>query len=57
MGAPDPRDKPTTIAATASWEEVLRSRREWWSLLPVRKPDVVVPVVELFLRETKRFLA
>jgi Protein of unknown function (DUF1553)/Protein of unknown function (DUF1549)/Planctomycete cytochrome C len=39
MGAPDPRDAvPTRTAQT--WEEMLRTRRDWWSLQPVRKPDV-----------------
>ncbi len=35
MGAPDPRD---TAAArpSAAWDEVLRERRRWWSLQPVR---------------------
>jgi hypothetical protein len=42
MGAPDPRDK-ATAAVTASWEEVLARRRQWWSLQPVRLP--VIPAV------------
>src|SRR5207302_1085199 len=25
-------------AAAATWEEMLRNRRQWWSLQPVRKP-------------------
>ncbi|MBY0524082.1 MAG: PSD1 and planctomycete cytochrome C domain-containing protein [Gemmataceae bacterium] len=44
MGAPDPRAKATTIMTAASWEEVLRTRRTWWSLQPVRKPGI--PVVK-----------
>jgi cytochrome c553 len=38
MGAPDPRDKPDTATAGGSWEEMLRTRRGWWSLQPVHKP-------------------
>src|ERR1043165_4278932 len=37
MGAPDPRDKATVVQANPSWEEILRKRRAWWSLQPVRK--------------------
>jgi hypothetical protein len=37
MGAPDPRDR-ATVAAAGTWEEMLRNRRQWWSLQPVRKP-------------------
>lgn len=40
MGAPDPREKAPVQTAAASWEEMLRTRRQWWSLQPVRKPDV-----------------
>jgi hypothetical protein len=36
-GAPDPRDLATQPAAKA-WQEVLRQRRGWWSLQPVRLP-------------------
>ena len=37
MGAPDPRDKAAGKSAN-SWDEILRTRRTWWSLQPVRKP-------------------
>ena len=37
MGAPDPRDQ-ANIATTMPWNEILRTRRDWWSLQPVRKP-------------------
>jgi hypothetical protein len=37
MGAPDPRDR-AAAAKAATWEEMLRTRRDWWSLQPVRKP-------------------
>jgi hypothetical protein len=40
MGAPDPRDAPAIPAATAkntTWDEMLRTRRSWWSLQPVRQ--------------------
>jgi hypothetical protein len=41
MGAPDPRDVAAPAgAATVSWEEMLRTRRQWWSLQPVREPAV-----------------
>jgi hypothetical protein len=38
MGAPDPREKVTSRKAYASWEETLKSRRNWWSLRPVQDP-------------------
>ncbi len=37
MGAPDPRDRAGPAVA-ATWDEALRTRRQWWSLQPVRKP-------------------
>jgi hypothetical protein len=37
MGAPDPRDKAAVKSAN-SWDEILRTRRDWWSLQSVRKP-------------------
>lgn len=40
MGAPDPRDKPITRKPVSSWEEILQSRRGWWSLQPVQDPAV-----------------
>ena len=43
MGAPDPRDKATVVQANPSWEEILRKRRAWWSLQPVRKSAVPQP--------------
>jgi hypothetical protein len=39
MGAPDPRDRAAT-AVVSSWEEILKDRRRWWSLQPVKKPAV-----------------
>jgi hypothetical protein len=39
MGAPDPRDRVET-AADVAWEQVLRERRRWWSLQPVRSPPL-----------------
>ena len=42
-GAPDPRDKPVTRAAGASWEEQFRERSAWWSLQPVQSPSVPTP--------------
>ncbi len=46
MGAPDPRvaGSAAATAAGATWPDVLRQRRTWWSLQPVRKP--VVPAVK-----------
>ncbi|MFO0965361.1 MAG: PSD1 and planctomycete cytochrome C domain-containing protein [Gemmataceae bacterium] len=38
MGAPDPRDRATSAVKTLTWEEMLRDRRGWWSLQPVKKP-------------------
>ncbi|MGE4001356.1 MAG: PSD1 and planctomycete cytochrome C domain-containing protein [Planctomycetaceae bacterium] len=42
MGAPDPRDHAPTLAEAAelSWEATLAARRDWWSLKPVRQPDI-----------------
>jgi len=44
-GAPDPRDRPPKPAEVAelSWQFVLESRRDWWSLRPVGKPAVPTP--------------
>jgi hypothetical protein len=45
LGAPDPRDEAPASTATgdASWDEILRTRRDWWSLKPVQKPLVPTP--------------
>ncbi len=41
MGAPDSRDKPTKATNVAtSWPDILRTRREWWSLYPVKTTAV-----------------
>jgi hypothetical protein len=40
MGAPDPRDKAPVKIAESSWEEILKKRRHWWSLQPVRKSAI-----------------
>ncbi|MBI1915435.1 MAG: PSD1 domain-containing protein [Planctomycetes bacterium] len=37
-GAADPRDRAAT-AGSPSWEEMLRNRRHWWSLQPVRRAE------------------
>ena len=43
-GAPDPRVEPAAAVAPAtSWEEVLKARRQWWSLKPVVKPAAPTP--------------
>jgi hypothetical protein len=45
MGAPDPRDQPpANQGGKPSWPDLLASRRDWWSLLPVQKP--VIPAVK-----------
>jgi mono/diheme cytochrome c family protein len=43
MGAPDSRDKPLRRPSNNSWEEILRTRRDWWSLLPVQSGPAPVP--------------
>ena len=43
LGAPDPRDKPLATKVAASWDEILRTRRDWWSLQPVKQPVVPQP--------------
>jgi hypothetical protein len=45
-GAPDPRDRPPKPSEVAelSWQLVLESRRDWWSLRPVRRPAVPTAV-------------
>ena len=42
LGAPDPRDHPPTPGEVAelSWQSALASRRDWWSLQPVRAMKV-----------------
>jgi hypothetical protein len=40
MGAADPREKESLPVAESSWDETLRKRRQWWSLQPVRKPEL-----------------
>jgi hypothetical protein len=37
MGAPDPRDKGPAIGSAKAWDEIVRERRKWWSLQPVKK--------------------
>ena len=41
-GAADPRVEDTAVATKKQpdWSETLAARRSWWSLQPVRKPDV-----------------
>jgi hypothetical protein len=43
MGAPDPRDKAPAVKAAKSWDEIVRARRTWWSLQPVKKPAGPMP--------------
>jgi aryl carrier-like protein len=44
-GAPDPRNKAPSAAKSAdpTWDEILRTRRDWWSLAPVVQPAVPQP--------------
>jgi hypothetical protein len=39
-GAADPRTKPPIFLAPTPWEEVFKERKRWWSLQPVRKPEL-----------------
>jgi hypothetical protein len=38
-GAADPRGKAAVVAAP-TWEAVYKERKQWWSLQPVRKPEL-----------------
>ena len=40
MGAPDPRDQPPDPNAKPAWKDLLATRRLWWSLQPVTKPEL-----------------
>lgn len=42
MGAPDPRDRPPTAseAAELSWQAILETRRQWWSVQPVESQPI-----------------
>ena len=47
LGAADPRDAPPSVeelAQATSWEAILEKRKHWWSLQPIREPQV--PVVD-----------
>lgn len=39
-GAFDPRDQPLAKKETASWDEVMKQRSDWWSLRPISRPDL-----------------
>ncbi len=41
MGAPDPREVAPPSHKSSNWEEILRERRDWWSLQPVQ--SIAVP--------------
>ncbi len=43
MGAPDPRLEKPKARVASSWEEILRTRSDWWSLQPVKKPVAPAP--------------
>ncbi len=57
LGAPDPRDKPTARKPVSSWEEILRTRRDWWSLRPVQVPAVPTPKDAGLSQPIDRFIA
>ena len=40
MGAPWPGAQVAVAPGPKSWDEVLKARKDWWSLQPVRKPAV-----------------
>src|SRR6516165_10051481 len=40
MGAPDPREKEPVRVAESPWHDILKKRRQWWSLQPVKKPKL-----------------
>jgi len=43
MGAPDPRNTPTRRKPSANWTDVLKERRDWWSLHAVQSPAIPTP--------------
>jgi len=55
MGAPDPRDQPPAEAAgKPAWKDLLATRRTWWSLQPVVKPEP--PIIATATTAIDRFL-
>lgn len=41
MGAPDPREKPSSdqeVAKDTDWAAVMERRKSWWSFQPIKKP-------------------
>ncbi|NIP93942.1 MAG: DUF1549 domain-containing protein, partial [Akkermansiaceae bacterium] len=43
MGAPDPRDQPSSdqeIAEDTDWDAVMERRKSWWSFQPMVKPQL-----------------
>jgi len=45
MGAPWPGSSAAAAPATGTWDDILKTRKQWWSLLPVRRTPV--PKVKL----------
>jgi cytochrome c553 len=43
MGAPDPRDKVSKTPTAKSWDDLVRERRQWWSLQAVKKSHLPTP--------------
>lgn len=40
LGVPDPREAGEPTKKGGSWEEILKQRSNWWSLVPVKKPEI-----------------
>jgi hypothetical protein len=56
-GAPDPRDQPTRRKPASTWEEILRTRRDWWSLQPVQDPAIPSSAAGASIHPIDRFIA
>lgn len=59
MGAPDPRDQPSTRAEVDSdraWPAVLARRKSWWSLQPLHPSEPPLPASSWSAQPVDRFL-
>jgi hypothetical protein len=43
IGAPDPRGAAVVAKSSDSWDEIVKARRDWWSLRPVARPVAPQP--------------